>query len=78
MYETSFSIPYFSTEASVSPPPAIENALLDVKAKLLGVPCYELLGGKIRDRIRVYWSHCATWRINHPRSEEHTSELQSP
>ncbi len=45
---------------------AIENALLDVKAKVLGVPCYELLGGKIRDRIRVYWSHCATWRINHP------------
>ena len=25
-----------------------------------------MLGGKIRDRIRVYWSHCATWRINHP------------
>src|SRR5579859_2430433 len=42
---------------------AIENALLDAKAKHLGVPCYELLGGKIRDRIRVYWSHCATWRI---------------
>src|SRR5215467_13702544 len=45
---------------------AIENALLDLKAKALGVPCYELLGGKIRDRVRVYWSHCATWRINHP------------
>ena len=45
---------------------AIENALLDAKAKSLGVPCYELLGGKIRDRIRLYWSHCATWRINHP------------
>jgi galactonate dehydratase len=45
---------------------AIENALLDAKAKALGVPVYELLGGKIRDRIRVYWSHCATWRINHP------------
>jgi galactonate dehydratase len=45
---------------------AIENALLDAKAKLLGVPCYELIGGKIRDRVRVYWSHCATWRINHP------------
>jgi galactonate dehydratase len=29
-------------------------------------PCYVLLGGKVRDRIRVYWSHCATWRINHP------------
>src|SRR5215470_14300482 len=45
---------------------AIENALLDAKAKALGVPCYELLGGKLRDRIRVYWSHCATWRINRP------------
>jgi L-alanine-DL-glutamate epimerase-like enolase superfamily enzyme len=45
---------------------AIENALLDAKAKALGVPVYELLGGKMRDRIRVYWSHCATWRINHP------------
>ena len=45
---------------------AIENALLDAKAKALGVPCYELLGGKVRDRIRLYWSHCATWRINQP------------
>jgi L-alanine-DL-glutamate epimerase-like enolase superfamily enzyme len=45
---------------------AIENALLDAKAKALGVPCYALLGGKVRDRIPLYWSHCATWRINHP------------
>src|SRR5258705_11539373 len=29
---------------------AIENALLDVKAKALGVPCHELLGRTIRDR----------------------------
>src|SRR6185295_20044816 len=28
---------------------AIENALLDAKAKALGVPCYALLGGKLRD-----------------------------
>ena len=28
---------------------AIENALLDAKAKRLGVPCYDLLGGKVRD-----------------------------
>src|SRR5262244_3992424 len=27
---------------------AIENALLDAKAKALGVPCYALLGGKLR------------------------------
>ncbi len=42
---------------------AIENALLDAKAKALGVPVYTLLGGKLRDKIRVYWSHCGTWRI---------------
>jgi len=45
---------------------AIENALLDAKAKALGVPCYVLLGGKMRDRVRVYWSHCGTWRISRP------------
>ena len=42
---------------------AIENALLDAKAKTLNVPCYDLLGGKVRDAVRVYWSHCGTWRI---------------
>jgi len=41
----------------------IENALLDIKGKALGVPVYELLGGKIRDSIRVYWSHCGTSRV---------------
>ncbi|MGB6102409.1 MAG: mandelate racemase/muconate lactonizing enzyme family protein [Pusillimonas sp.] len=46
---------------------ALENALLDLRAKMLGVPCYELLGGKVRDRLRVYWSHCPAWRINHPK-----------
>ena len=28
---------------------AIENALLDIKAKALGVPVYELFGGPVRD-----------------------------
>jgi galactonate dehydratase len=32
----------------------IEIALWDVKGKSLGVPVYELLGGKFRDRIWVY------------------------
>jgi L-alanine-DL-glutamate epimerase-like enolase superfamily enzyme len=32
----------------------IEIALFDLKGKALGVPVYELLGGKFRDRIRVY------------------------
>jgi galactonate dehydratase len=32
----------------------IDQALWDIKGKALGVPVYELLGGKVRDRIRVY------------------------
>jgi L-alanine-DL-glutamate epimerase-like enolase superfamily enzyme len=43
---------------------AIENALVDVKARALGIPVYELLGGPVRDRIRLYWSHCATYRVS--------------
>ncbi len=42
---------------------AIENALVDIKAKSLNIPVYELLGGPIRDRLRLYWSHCGTWRV---------------
>lgn len=32
----------------------IEQALWDIKGKRLGVPVYELLGGKVRDKVRVY------------------------
>ncbi|GIX05774.1 MAG: galactonate dehydratase [Candidatus Poribacteria bacterium] len=32
----------------------IEQALWDIKGKALGVPIYELLGGAVRDRMRVY------------------------
>ena len=34
----------------------IDQALWDIKGRALGVPVYELLGGKVRDRIRVYQS----------------------
>ena len=33
---------------------AIEQALWDLSGKALGVPCYQLLGGKVRDRVRLY------------------------
>jgi len=43
---------------------AIEQALWDIKGKALGVPIYEMLGGKFRDKARVYangWSfRCVT------------------
>ena len=32
----------------------IEHALWDIKGKALGVPVWQLLGGAVRDRIRVY------------------------
>ena len=44
---------------------AIENALVDLKAKASGIPVYEMLGGPVRDRLQLYWSHCGTWRISH-------------
>jgi galactonate dehydratase len=36
---------------------AIEAALLDIKGKALGVPVFELLGGKYRDRVQCYANH---------------------
>ena len=33
---------------------AIEQALWDIKGKALGVPVHELLGGRMRDEVRVY------------------------
>ena len=32
----------------------VEHALWDVKGKALGVPVYELLGGRYRHKIRIY------------------------
>lgn len=44
---------------------AIENALLDVTAKDLGVPVSGLFGGRVRDRLPLYWSHCGSYRLQH-------------
>lgn len=35
---------------------AIDTALWDIKGKYFGVPVYELLGGKMRDKLRCYAS----------------------
>jgi galactonate dehydratase len=44
---------------------AIETALWDLAGKALNVPVYQLLGGKFRDKIRVY-SDTALYRNNLP------------
>lgn len=36
----------------------IECALIDLKARALGISVVELFGGPTRDQTRVYWSHC--------------------
>ena len=48
---------------------AIENALLDIKGKVLGVPVYDLLGGAQRDRLKLYWSHCGTYLMSDSAAE---------
>ncbi len=40
----------------------IDAALWDITAKALGVPVYALWGGPTRDTVRLYWSHCGTYR----------------
>jgi len=44
---------------------AIETALWDLSGKVLGLPVYQLLGGKFRDRVRVY-SDTALYQVNNP------------
>src|SRR5205807_9497018 len=54
---------------------AIETALWDIKGKALGVPVYELLGGKFRDAARVYangWSFGCTTPDDYARAGEKT------
>jgi galactonate dehydratase len=51
MYNGTRFPPGIVTGAAIS---GIEHALWDIKGKALGVPVWELLGGKCRERIRVY------------------------
>ena len=44
----------------------IELALVDIKARSLGISVTELFGGPTRARVRVYWSHCCTSRAIDP------------
>ena len=39
------------TKSAIS---GIDQALMDIKGRALDVPIYELLGGKVRDRLRAY------------------------
>lgn len=43
----------------------IECALIDIKAKALGISVVEMFGGPTREAVRLYWSHCGTTRAVH-------------
>jgi galactonate dehydratase len=51
MYRQQFFKSGVVTMSAIS---GIDQALNDIKAKDLGVPLYELLGGTVRDRVRMY------------------------
>lgn len=48
---------------------AIESALWDLTGKALGLPVYQLLGGKFRDEVRVYMD-TALYQSNLPQPED--------
>jgi len=50
----------------------IDSALWDIRGKVLGAPVWQLLGGKMRDRLGLYWSHCGSMR------SRHADELSKP
>ena len=51
MYRTGF---YRSGPILMSAIAGIDQALWDIKGKVLGAPVYELLGGLVRDRMKMY------------------------
>jgi L-alanine-DL-glutamate epimerase-like enolase superfamily enzyme len=56
---------------------AIENACLDIAGKAAGLPVHTLLGGPLRDRVPVYWTHCGSFRVG-PRKRFYTEVLGCP
>jgi galactonate dehydratase len=48
---------------------AVEAALWDLAGKILGLPIYQLLGGKFRDKVRVYLD-TALYQSQNPKPEE--------
>ena len=43
----------------------IDSALWDIRGKVLNAPVWQFLGGKMRDRLRLYWTHCGSTRARH-------------
>ena len=55
-YQNFYRSVYFRGSVIMSAISAIDIALWDIKGKALGVPVYQLLGGRTRSKVRVYAS----------------------
>ena len=55
----------------------IELALIDIKARALGISVVELFGGQTREEVRVYWSHCSTSRALYHEYLEDTAPIRT-
>ena len=55
---------------------AVEIALWDLAGKALGLPIYQLLGGKMRDRVRIYCDS-ATNNRNDPKAKDWIAQIIS-
>ena len=53
---------------------AVELALWDLAGKALNLPIYQLMGGKLRDRIRVYCD-CGTNDRNDPQAKDYINQV---
>ncbi len=53
---------------------AVEIALWDLAGKAVGLPVYQLLGGKMRDRVRVYCDSATNSR-NDPKAKEWIAQI---
>lgn len=57
---------------------AVDTALWDIKGKALGVPCWQLLGGKTNERIRAYASQLQfDWDVEHCNLTEPTQYAEA-
>jgi galactonate dehydratase len=54
----------------------VEIALWDLAGKALGLPIYQLLGGKMRDRVRIYCDS-AHHHADDPKSKEMFAQIQT-